>query len=132
MIIVDASAALAWILPGQMTAAAISLLDEGGAFYAPEIFEIEVRNVFLKAERRGLISPADADTALGALDELIQMVSAPADKADVFALARSEALSYFDAHYLHLAERANGELASRDGALLSAAVRRGVRLRDLR
>lgn len=132
MIVVDASTALAWMLPGQITDRAISLLNESTTFHAPDIFNIEVRNVFLKAERRGLISPADVNIALQALEELVQTVFPVPDPISLFALARNEALSYFDAFYLELAHRTNGELASRDGPLLAAALRRGVRIRDLR
>lgn len=48
----------------------------------------------------------------------------------VVSLARMHNLSSYDAVYLELAKRRDAALASLDGALLRAAVNKGVRILD--
>ncbi len=132
MIVLDASAALAWILPGQSTLAATALRGAGEDFVAPEIFAVEIRNVLLKAERRRLITPEQADRAVAGFDGLVTLLAGAHDLERLYRLAREDTLSLFDAFYLDLAIAQAAELASRDGPLLASARKRGVAVRDLR
>lgn len=104
----------------------------GQDFVAPDILRIEVRNALLKAERRGLLLPHEADEALADLDSAIDVVRPQSALDDIYRLGRAEALSFFDACYLDCAIGLGVALASRDGALLAAAQRRGLLVSDLR
>lgn len=135
MIVVDASAVLARILPGQATRAADELLASRTSFVAPAIFAVELRNALLKAERRRLIGPAQSERALVFADALIETETpdfTTGGLTPVVGLARAERLSFYDAAYLDLAARKGAELASRDVSLLEAARRRGLIVHDLR
>ena len=134
-VVLDASAALAWILPTQATPAAAALLDQSGAliFEAPDIFAWEVRNVLLTMDRRGVLVDGEYDEALAIYDDLVVRLSPPVFEMDKLAvLARQARLSLFDAAYLALALDRDWALASRDETLLTVAKAAGVECYDLR
>lgn len=136
-VVVDASAALAWMLTSQASAAADAfLLDvEAMNLVAPAIFEWEVRNVLLSLERRGLLSGRDYETALAILKDLDVESQAPLETAELAAFAafaRETRLSLFDASYLALSLELECRLATRDAGLLAAAREAGVTVIDLR
>lgn len=134
-VVLDASAALAWILPTQATPAAAALLDQSNdlIFEAPDIFAWEVRNVLLALDRRGVLAAGEYDEALAIYHDLVVRLSPPVFELDRLAvLARAARLSLFDAAYFALALDRGWPLASRDAALLSAARAAGVECFDLR
>jgi predicted nucleic acid-binding protein len=134
-VILDASAALAFLLAAQSTPAARSFLAESAEFefLAPAIFTWEVTNVLQRHAIRGLSAGA-FEQALIELAELQVTVEPPMLDAEVQVLARdafSLELSVFDAAYLKLAVDQGAALASRDARLLSVALRH-VKCFDLR
>lgn len=134
-VVLDASAALAWILPTQATPAAAALLDQSNTlvFEAPDIFAWEVRNVLLTMDRRGVLADGEYDEALAIYGDLVVRLSPPVFEMDRLAiLARQARLSLFDASYLALALERDWALASRDEALLTVAKAAGVECYDLR
>lgn len=134
-VVLDASAALAWILPTQATPAAAALLNQsnGLIFEAPDIFAWEVGNVLLALDRRGVLAAGEYDEALAIYHDLVVRLSPPVFELDRLAvLARAARLSLFDAAYFALALDRGWPLASRDAALLSAARAAGVECFDLR
>ncbi len=107
LIVLDASAVAAWSLPSQHTPASEALLREadGHRFLVPHIFPIEVRSLFLAAERRERWRMADTELALKGLDELDILVARlddPAELRSVMGLARMEGLTLYDSFYLRL------------------------------
>jgi len=137
LVVVDASAAVAWIVPGQSTEAAKHLLTDPAVsgFAAPFLFYAEVRNALLKLERTKRTTLEQTERGLNLLGTLAITVSPPlsfAHSQTLMTLARGESLSFYDAHYVDLALSVGAELASRDGPLLGAAQRRGVTVMDLR
>ncbi len=136
LIVVDASAVAAWVLPSQASAAANALVGDARQhrFIVPHIFPIEVRSLLLAAERRGRWTRRDTEVALDQLADLdletVQMDSSE-DLLAVLERARSDRLSMYDAFYLHLALTDGATLASRDKALLAAATRGGAKIMDL-
>lgn len=131
--VLDCSAALSWILPGEGDMAADALLDtvaEAGAS-VPALWPFEVANVLLMAERRGRITPAERRQALSLLGDL-QIHVDPQSPArawtETLALAQAHRLTAYDASYLELAVRQGLPLASRDTELRSAALACGVPL----
>jgi predicted nucleic acid-binding protein len=93
MIVVDASAALAWILPRQATSSA-GATRVGRKLRGARVFHVELRNVLLKAERRGLIADAEADQALADFRALVR-ISGAVDLDGVYRLARAQPASLF-------------------------------------
>ena len=134
-IVIDASAALAWLLETQATPAAIRFLEQrGGAdrrWEAPFVFGWEVDNTLLRLARAGRLSAHAYDVARTQLGHYSIRLGPPFEADMVVALAQEDGLSLFDAAYLDHALQKDGELASRDLDLLAAARRRGVIAHDL-
>ncbi|MBY0252257.1 putative nucleic acid-binding protein [Methylobacterium brachiatum] len=131
--VLDCSAALSWVLPGESDAATDALLDTVAAAgaVAPALWPFEVANVLLMAERRGRIMPAERQQALVLLGELQIHIDGQAVArawTDTLALAQVHRLTVYDASYLELAVRLGLPLASRDMELRSAASACGVSL----
>lgn len=131
--VLDSSAALAWVLPGEGDAASEALLDdvaEAGAV-VPGLWPLETANVLLAAERRGRITLAERQQALATLKELpirIDPHTATHAWGDALHLASSRDLTLYDAAYLELALRFGLPLASLDRKLCEAAAACGVAL----
>jgi predicted nucleic acid-binding protein len=131
--VLDSSAALAWVLPGEDDQDADRLLDlvstEGAL--VPDLWLLEVANVLLMAERRRRITLVERRQALAALQELpLQVEPASAARCwnDVLDLAAGQGLTVYDASYLELALRQRRPLASFDRKLRQAAGALGVPL----
>ena len=130
--VVDASMALAWVLPSQASSAAEALLksvEAGAEIVVPTLWFLEVANGLLVAERRKTIAAPERRLALERLSALALTID-EANARDAFgrtsALAEQYGLSVYDAAYLELAIRRNLPLGTRDRALHSAAERSGV------
>lgn len=125
--VVDASVALAWVLPPGDDAAVNALYGEAtsGGVAAPVIWPLEVANVLLRRERARLLKRPDRLAGLAALAKLrplIDLHAAAVPFAAGDALAERHRLSTYDASYLELALRLALPLASLDAALRQAAV----------
>jgi len=135
-VVVDASVAFAWILATQVTRAGEALRALANAdFVAPYIFGFELRNGVLRAERQKRLSREAADLAVAdLLGAVVRLDDPPGPEImeAAFDIARTSGLSFYDACYLELAQRMGAELASRDGALVAAAEKFGLRAYDAR
>ncbi len=136
-VVLDASVVAAWYLRGQATLGADQLLNEAPdlQFVVPHIFPSELANFLLVAERDKRIFASRSREVLddfAAYDVSVRDTPSLGEIGALLALARSEGLSAYDATYLDVASREGLILASRDGALLRAASRRGVQVRDVR
>jgi len=130
--VVDASIAIAWILPSQASSSADALLkriEAGEGAMVPPLWFLEVANGLLVAERRKTIAAPERRLALERLSALGLTVD-EAIARDAFgrtsALAEQYGLSVYDAVYLDLAIRRGLPLGTRDRALQSAANRSGI------
>jgi predicted nucleic acid-binding protein len=131
--VLDSSAALAWVLPGEATAATDTLLATIGDVGAivPGLWPVEIANVLWLSERRGRITLAERMQALGILAELpIEVDDRTAARAfgAISALAAGPDLTIYDACYLELALRLGLPLASLDKRLCQAARAAGLAL----
>ncbi len=129
----DSSAALAWILPGEATSVTEALLAEVGeqGAAAPGLWPIETANVLWLCQRRGRISLAERTQALTTLADLpieIDARTAALAFGATSALAAGLDLTVYDACYLELALRLGLPLASLDKRLCQAAAAAGVPL----
>ncbi|WP_429911399.1 type II toxin-antitoxin system VapC family toxin [Glycocaulis sp.] len=132
-LVLDASVAIAWVLPSQSTPATQKLLAQSDDYElaAPYIFVWEVGNQFVRFSRRGLIYRDAMDN----LDALGIRYFAPASIDDTLESghgALAAGLSLFDYAYLSLAVTLGAPLASRDAGLLAACEALGAPFIDLR
>ena len=128
--VVDASMAAAWLIPDERNDASDTVLDfvekDGGV--VPDLFRHEIRNILLKVERRGRSAPGAAESAMGKLRQLSLVSVAISSDVVVLAMARTHALTAYDAAYLDVALGAGVPLATLDRALAAAARTCGVAL----
>ena len=129
---VDASAALAWLLPYQRTAdvdrAWFQLLASGQRLLAPPLFLAECTSVIREASFEGALTPARAAEAVAALVELpVTLVmnrsiyGRALDLATRFQLRRA-----YDTQYLAAAEIERSELLTVDRAMYQHALELGI------
>jgi predicted nucleic acid-binding protein len=104
--------------------------EENGAI-VPCIWALEVGNVIVRAESKGLLQEARSAAFLGILQNMsIEIDSRSNQQAlgDTLQVARRYQLSAYDASYLELALREGLALATNDDALRKALASAGGRL----
>ncbi|MCB1254766.1 MAG: type II toxin-antitoxin system VapC family toxin [Austwickia sp.] len=131
ILVIDASVTMAWCFEDEHSAEADRLLGivvADGAI-TPPLWEAEVTNVLVAAERRGRTTPADSARFLALLDALpIEVADHDPSKDQVLGAAREHGLSAYDATYLVTAMLHGAALATFDERLAAAARSAGVRL----
>lgn len=129
MIVVDASATLAWLFVEYDPIDWLSEQLSEQALVAPALWRLEVVNSILKKERQGRITQEQADKFLGTLDAFaVEIAALPETRTleQLAKFARPFQLSAYDAVYLELALAINAPLLSLDNNLKMAAARAGV------
>lgn len=129
--VVDASTTMAWCFEDEATEETDAILDrlsEDPAF-VPSLWEYEVANVLLVAERRTRITEFQSTRFLALLGQLpIHVAPLPQSAAALTAIGRRHRLSAYDSAYLELASREGVALASQDRKLRQAATASGIPL----
>ena len=130
--VLDNSVVIAWALgEGHPGADAVMDLLVDGEARAPSVWPLEFANVLLVASRRKRLSESDA-VRVREMVLSLPITVVPDDPArvlsTVFALAREQSLSAYDATYLDLAMRDGVPLATLDDDLRGAALRCSVPL----
>jgi predicted nucleic acid-binding protein len=130
-LVLDASIALAWYLPGQSNEYAVAVyahLNSGtDEASAPLLWRVELASVLLRSHRRGDVSETHALQALADAEQLpIALFDIQLNSTEIFRLGKRYRLSGYDAVYLELARRLNFPIASADRGIKSAAARHGV------
>jgi predicted nucleic acid-binding protein len=129
--VLDASVALAWVLPDETSAAAdlvLTRLTEEGSV-VPEVWPLEVANALLTARRRGRLALAEVGRAVAALRMLPLEVDTETHRkalSEMLEVATARDLSAYDAAYLELARRRELPLATLDLRLRAACRATGV------
>ncbi len=135
-LILDASAALAWLVERVNPAEALladrllMYLQTGDAL-VPALWYAEVANGLLVSERRGIADSAQTEMFMGKLNRMriAEDPKRPADlQAEVLVLARSYGLTGYDATYLELVLRTKWPLATFDRQLAEATRKAGARV----
>ena len=104
------------------------LMQDDAQALVPGVWPLEVANVIVKAQAKGLLSEARATAFIGLLDDMgISVDTRTAERAlkDTLQLARRFKLSSYDASYLELALREGLPLATLDADLQSAMLHTG-------
>ena len=133
-VVLDASAALSWLLPSQATATAHRLLEQADDydFIAPDIFTWEVANVLMTKARSRSVVVADAFSQLAGMEIAFDHPLTSDEIRELVDVATVAGVSLFDATYLALAMERDAGLASQDSLLLAAATAAGLPVFDLR
>jgi predicted nucleic acid-binding protein len=133
--VLDASVALAWFLdrPTPRYANHIrELLLRGDRAVVPALWQLEIANGFVVAERRGMYTPSDTVEALRNLE--IVIAQAIENSQDLVSMRRAQhtarefRLTAYDAVYLETALRQTLSLATLDRQLAAAASKAGVEI----
>jgi len=104
--------------------------EENGAI-VPCIWALEVGNVIVRAESKGLLQEARSAAFLGILQNMLIEIDSRSNQqalSDTLQVARRYQLSAYDASYLELALREGLALATNDDALKKALASAGGRL----
>ena len=135
MIVVDASVALAWALPDELSAYADVVLAraEDEALVVPELWPREVANGLAIAFLRQRITIAEEKAFIDGLSRLtirVERTGALDTIRNGAAAARLYGLTAYDAAYVALAAREGLELATLDVRMREAALKNGVKVFD--
>lgn len=130
-LVVDASVALAWVLPDEARHDADEILEAveqlGGL--SPVFFKVEVANVLSLAVRQKRIQVEQRQQAIEALDQMAFVLDTYGLERvwdEVMELAERHQLTVYDALYLETALRRDLRLATFDKQLRRAANAAGV------
>jgi predicted nucleic acid-binding protein len=132
-IVIDASVALAWCFPDELSEYADEVLValEGHAILVPALWSIEITNAVLMAERRKRVKQPEIRRFIELLDGLTVIIdsqSVTESVANILPIAREYGLSAYDATYLDVAVRHGAPLATLDGALQRAGRKAGIEI----
>lgn len=133
--VLDASVALAWFLDrptAQYADHVRQLLLRGNRAVVPALWQLEIANGFIVAERRGILNSSDTTEALQNLEVVIAQAIEnsldPVSMRGILRTAKEFRLTAYDAVYLDTALRQELPLATLDRQLLTAASRAGVEI----
>lgn len=137
-VVIDASAAAPWLIPEERTPVTDQLyadvMSSKGTYFAPALWLWETANILLVSFRRRRVDQGDFDAGLALLASCPVEFDALPDlhrRAQILRLANVHGLTFYDAAYLELALRLNGQLASADRQLVTAAKSCGIPCLDL-
>ena len=122
--VVDASVAIAWLFEDEASPETEAVLDRLAheEAHAPGLWELEIANVVLSAERRGRLSEAASAQIMERLQDLPIRLSPNAPRLHhLLEVGRRYRLTSYDAAYLTLAQQLNLPLATLDRDLAAAA-----------
>jgi predicted nucleic acid-binding protein len=132
--VLDASVALAWFLDrptAQYADHVKQLLLRGARAVVPGLWQLEIANGFVMAERRGILTSSETIEALQNLEVVIGQAIESGDSIPmrgILSAARKFQLTAYDAAYLETALREGLPLATLDRQLLAAASKAGVEI----
>ncbi len=130
--VLDASAVVEWLMGGERGDAVVAQLldDPDGAFFAPDLLDVEVVQAFRRLARSGVVSDARATGAV----ELLQALPVERRSAGILVprmWTLRDNLSAYDAAYVALAEALDCPLLTCDTRIADAPGH-GVKVRVVR
>ena len=132
-VVVDASTALAWCFPDEISDYADTVLAslEGKTILVPAVWSLEIANAILAGERKKRLRQPEIrrfTTLLESLSLIQEMRPVGENVSNVLPVAREYGLSAYDAAYLELSIRRGAAIATLDGKLQKAAKQAGVEI----
>ena len=133
--VLDASVTLAWLIDVSIDPYALRvrrLLLKGRKALVPNLWQLEIANGFVMAERRAILTATETERILQnfetVLGNAIQIVQHAIPVGRVVSVARNSGLTAYDAIYLQLAQQEQLPIATLDRRLAHAAKSAGVAL----
>jgi predicted nucleic acid-binding protein len=129
--VLDASVAIAWVVASQATpyTRRIRLRAKREPFHVPAIFPVEVTNVLVVLERRGILTEHGSQAAAEVLSRLDPVVhDLTLAISQLRAVAKRFALTAYDATYLALGIELRLPIACGDRPLKAALRPAGIKL----
>jgi predicted nucleic acid-binding protein len=132
--VLDASVALGWFLDNPVPPYAIHVkqaLVDGARAVVPALWHLEMANGLVVAERRRILTAAEATRCLMHIEQLTAQVDTNSDLVparQALNTARSFQLSAYDAVYLDTARNEGLALATLDRSMRTAAERAAVEI----
>lgn len=124
--VVDASVAIKWFIPEQLSDAAGRLQHPNLRLSVPAFFWLEIGNVLAKKIRRGELIREEGDYVLKELRHLpLQRHADDRLFRPAYALALQTQRSLYDCLYLALAEVIDGRMVTADRKFYSALANEG-------
>jgi predicted nucleic acid-binding protein len=121
-IVLDASVAVDWLLPGPSSPTALAFVRQGARRIAPDLIFAEFASAAIKFVRRGLTPTGVARDAVERLPRLIDEIAPLGDLAGPgYDLATRHGFSAYDAVYLALAKQRGLVLVTADAKLARRA-----------
>lgn len=129
-LVIDASIAAIWFLPDENDDRADHILDRLNHENAvvPSLFWFEIRNILVKAHKRGRLEETGLLRAKSHLRNLPLDDHGSGNDQLILSLCLKEGLTAYDASYLALAIETGSPLVTADQALETAAVRNDVQV----
>ena len=132
-IVIDASVALSWLLPGEENTATLILKKKvvnnpDWQLFTPSIFWCEIANTLWVAVKRKRINEIDARIALNALMDFDISVR-PTDPVEDLDISIEENIAVYDSSYLSLANNFNAELWTLDKAMVKIAKKNNLEVK---
>lgn len=131
MIVVDASAMVAWLLnePGKLSVPELNDLLARHEVVVPAHWPSEIGNALVTNQRRGRVSGDDFERIISELSRF-QIAPEPSLSISEFAttitFALEHELTFYDAAYVKLAVDTEAALATLDGDMRRVALKFGV------
>ncbi len=133
--VLDASIALAWFVDPSVAPLAVRVqqfLLQGSRALVPPLWELEVGNGLVVAQKRGILGASRITQAISELELLmpqsIEGFDCHFSIRRIVGLAQNFGLTAYDATYLEMAHELSLPLATLDRRLISAAGQAGVSL----
>ena len=132
--VLDASVALSWLIDKPVAPYATWVRQQvrgDNRAVVPLLWQSEVANGFVVAERRGLLGPSDTAQILQNFDAIARSIDIRHESFSIrrtIATARESGLTAYDAIYLDLARDQQLPLATLDRQLAAAAKKAGIPL----
>ncbi len=130
IIILDASVALSWLLPGEESARTLLLKKKAvdnpdWQLFTPPVFWCEIANTLWVAVKRKRINEMNARDALNALMDFDISVR-PTDPLEDLVISIEENIAVYDSSYLSIAKNLNAELWTLDKAMTKLAKKKNL------
>ncbi|HTS37051.1 MAG TPA: type II toxin-antitoxin system VapC family toxin [Candidatus Solibacter sp.] len=132
--VLDASVSLSWLIDKPVAPYATSVRQQlrgDNRAVVPQLWQSEVANGLVVAERRGLVNPSDIVQILQQFDTIARLIDIRNESVSIrrtIATARASGLTAYDAIYLDLARDQQLPIATLDRQLAAAAKKAGVPL----
>ena len=128
MIVVDSNVLAYLYLPGERTADAEALLEQGPEWAAPVLWRSEFRNILAGYTRRKTLTFEQACSLQSEAEDLLSGLEFEVDSRAVLELVRDSDCSAYDCEFIALAIKLDTKLVTADKKVLRAFPNRTIEL----